>query len=204
LTAAHERCERFVGHVARSGRALTRADAGTGDQLVSTRLVITPEPAWRGIAGRARRVRRGPVVAAALAVGALAVGGTAIVSAVIDGRLDLGGMPAASSSIGRLTPSQALVTAAPSTSAAPTDIAPSVTPFVPSPVPPEVPSPSPTTLPSPAPPEPSVVLETYVVDEGDTLALIADRFGTSVEALLAANDIDDPNEILIGDVLVLP
>jgi LysM repeat protein len=42
------------------------------------------------------------------------------------------------------------------------------------------------------------------VQEGDTLAEIAADFGTSVAALQAANGIEDPNEILIGEVLVIP
>jgi LysM repeat protein len=42
------------------------------------------------------------------------------------------------------------------------------------------------------------------VVEGDTLALIAQRFGTTVEALQAANGIEDPDEIVIGQVLVIP
>jgi LysM repeat protein len=43
-----------------------------------------------------------------------------------------------------------------------------------------------------------------VVQEGDTLSLIANRFGTSVSALQAANGIDDPDEIRPGQVLVFP
>ena len=54
--------------------------------------------------------------------------------------------------------------------------------------------------PTPAPPQP----QTYTVVEGDTLALIAQRFGTTVEALQAANGIEDPDEIVIGQVLVIP
>ncbi len=45
---------------------------------------------------------------------------------------------------------------------------------------------------------------TYTVAEGDTLAAIAQRFGTTVAALQAANGIDDPDEIVIGQVLVIP
>ena len=44
----------------------------------------------------------------------------------------------------------------------------------------------------------------YRVQEGDTLGSIAAQFGVSVEALQAANGIDDPDEILIGQVLVIP
>jgi LysM repeat protein len=42
------------------------------------------------------------------------------------------------------------------------------------------------------------------VQEGDTLAAIAQRFGTSASALQVANGIEDPDEILIGQVLVIP
>ncbi|HHX44795.1 MAG TPA: LysM peptidoglycan-binding domain-containing protein [Chloroflexi bacterium] len=44
----------------------------------------------------------------------------------------------------------------------------------------------------------------YVVREGETLFSIAQRFGTTVEALLAVNPgITDPNRILAGQVLVI-
>jgi LysM repeat protein len=42
------------------------------------------------------------------------------------------------------------------------------------------------------------------VAQGDTLALIAQRFGTSVQAIQSANGIEDPDEIVIGQVLVIP
>jgi LysM repeat protein len=47
-------------------------------------------------------------------------------------------------------------------------------------------------------------VQTYTVAQGDTLAAIADRFGTSVGVLQAANGIEDPDEIFIGQVLVIP
>ena len=43
-----------------------------------------------------------------------------------------------------------------------------------------------------------------MVQEGDTLAAIAQRFGTTASAIQAANGIDDPDEIVIGQVLVIP
>jgi LysM repeat protein len=45
---------------------------------------------------------------------------------------------------------------------------------------------------------------TYAVAAGDTLARIATRFGVSVDALVAANDINNPNQIQVGDQLVIP
>jgi len=44
---------------------------------------------------------------------------------------------------------------------------------------------------------------TYTVKRGDTLSSIAIRFGTTVAALAAANNIANPNAIQIGQVLVI-
>jgi serine/threonine-protein kinase len=44
----------------------------------------------------------------------------------------------------------------------------------------------------------------YVVQPGDTLSAIAGHFGTSVEALLAANGLSDPNLIRAGNTLIIP
>jgi LysM repeat protein len=53
-----------------------------------------------------------------------------------------------------------------------------------------------------APPPPQQ--RTYTVQQGDTLAEIAQLFGTTVEAIQAANGIEDPDEIFVGQVLVIP
>lgn len=45
---------------------------------------------------------------------------------------------------------------------------------------------------------------TYVVESGDTLWDIADRFGTSVEALVEANDLEDPADLSVGQELTIP
>ena len=42
------------------------------------------------------------------------------------------------------------------------------------------------------------------MQQGDTLAAIAQQFGTTAAALQAANGIEDPDEITIGQVLVIP
>jgi len=44
----------------------------------------------------------------------------------------------------------------------------------------------------------------YVVQEGDTLGAIAIRFGVTVEDLQAANGIDDPTKLQIGQELLIP
>ncbi|MGZ3586175.1 MAG: LysM peptidoglycan-binding domain-containing protein [Candidatus Limnocylindrales bacterium] len=45
---------------------------------------------------------------------------------------------------------------------------------------------------------------TYVVQRGDTLASIATRFGVTVQAIVAANSLADPNHIETGQHLIIP
>lgn len=47
-------------------------------------------------------------------------------------------------------------------------------------------------------------VQTYTVEAGDTLGLIADRFGLTLEQLVAFNGITDPNLIAVGQVLQIP
>jgi LysM domain len=44
----------------------------------------------------------------------------------------------------------------------------------------------------------------YTVEPGDSLGSIADQFNTSIEALLQANNLDDPNLLVVGQRLVVP
>ena len=45
---------------------------------------------------------------------------------------------------------------------------------------------------------------TYTVRRGDTLHHIAERYGVSVSSLMSANRIDDPRDLQVGQVLVIP
>ncbi len=54
------------------------------------------------------------------------------------------------------------------------------------------------TLPTPT------VVGLYTVQSGDTLSALAVRFATTVEALMAANGLSDPNALLPGQTLVVP
>jgi nucleoid-associated protein YgaU len=45
---------------------------------------------------------------------------------------------------------------------------------------------------------------TYVVQQGDTLYNIAVQFSVSMEDLMAANDMDDPNQLQVGQELEIP
>jgi LysM repeat protein len=51
---------------------------------------------------------------------------------------------------------------------------------------------------------PEPVRRTYTVQPGDTLSAIAARFGTTYQAIAAANGIADPNLIFPGQLLVIP
>jgi len=60
----------------------------------------------------------------------------------------------------------------------------------------------PTAMPAftPTPPEP----RQYIVQEGDTLGAIAQTYDVSIEDLMAANGITDPNRLALGQTLVIP
>ncbi len=64
-------------------------------------------------------------------------------------------------------------------------------------------TPLPTVTPTPPPPPPPCKIK-YVVCWGDTLSSIALRFGTTVEAIVALNNIPDPDYIWVGQVLCIP
>jgi LysM repeat protein len=87
-------------------------------------------------------------------------------------------------------------TAAPLPLANPTDTAATAFPIVGA-VTPTLP---PTNAPEAAIPTPTV----YVVKLGDTLGTIAQRFEVSVEALMAANNITNPNVLSVGQNLIVP
>lgn len=52
------------------------------------------------------------------------------------------------------------------------------------------------------PPAPKPV--TYVVRQGDTVYLIAQRFGTTMQAIILANNLRNPDLIFPGQVLIIP
>ncbi|MFN9266293.1 MAG: LysM peptidoglycan-binding domain-containing protein, partial [Acidobacteriota bacterium] len=45
---------------------------------------------------------------------------------------------------------------------------------------------------------------TYTVQAGNTLSGIARKFGVPLSALIAANQITDPNQLKVGDKLLIP
>ncbi len=68
--------------------------------------------------------------------------------------------------------------------------------------------PTPVTSTPPPPPAtatpPPPTSGTYTVQPGDTLSRIAARFGVTVQAIVAANNIANPNLIHVGQVLIIP
>jgi LysM repeat protein len=83
------------------------------------------------------------------------------------------------------TPTEAPPTAIPPTAVPPTAVPPTAAPV-------------PTTGPS------TGGTVTYIVQLGDTLYSIARRYGTTVEAIAAANSITNPNLIRVGQQLTIP
>lgn len=67
------------------------------------------------------------------------------------------------------------------------------------------PTPVPTATPKPIPtPTPIPTSALYTVERGDSLQSIADAFGVSINELVEINEIKDPNELYIGQILMIP
>lgn len=58
--------------------------------------------------------------------------------------------------------------------------------------------------PTPPPPSPTVGETTYIVKAGDSPASIAAQFHIKTDDLMAANNIDDPQKLQIGQTLKVP
>jgi LysM repeat protein len=181
LTEAHARCERFAAArtawlAASSGLPRVAPDVAFGN----TRLVLEPEAAWRNLASSpTTRLSRPAVLVAAAALAVVAF----LVLSSLFGFLQ--GAPSAESA----TPTPS----------------PSVGPSVPASVGPSLAQTSIAGSPSLAPvatPGPSQTI--YVVQQGDTLNLIAQRFGTTAQAIADANGMKVTDTINPGQRLIIP
>ena len=182
LTEAHARCERFGAArtawlAASSGLPRVAPDVAFG----RTRLVLEPEAAWRNLTSApTNRISRPALLVAGVA---LAVVALLVLSSLFGVLGDGDGSPTPSPS------SLPSTSTPPSASLAPASAVVSAS-VVPASVPPDV---------TPAPSQ-----TTYIVQEGDTLNLIAQRFGTTAQAIAAANGISTSDIIDPGDVLIIP
>ncbi len=70
-------------------------------------------------------------------------------------------------------------------------------------VPPPTTATVPTTVAATTPP-PAAAAGTYIIEPGDTLSVIAERFGVTTDALSQANNITDVNTIRPGQELIIP
>ena len=56
----------------------------------------------------------------------------------------------------------------------------------------------------PVTPRPQSTAHVYIAQAGDSLSAIATRFGVSVQAIMSANGLANPNLVNVGQVLVIP
>lgn len=66
------------------------------------------------------------------------------------------------------------------------------------------PMPLPEATPSPVPTPAAVAHQTYTVQPGDQLKHIAARYGVELWDIVAVNDIPDPDNLRVGQVLTIP
>ena len=207
LSREHERCDRYLAYLTRNGGRVP-ARSGMVSGLISTRMILAPDPAWRGIAGRARRAPAGSLLAIGAAGVALGIGGAAVATGFAGDVLREAGAQVSSTSPTVPASARASATQHPSTTPspipAPSGTQAAATTAAPTEAPSEAPSQGASVATTAAPTAPPQPQETYVVQQGDTLVAIAERFGTTASALQAANGIDDPDEIVIGRTLVIP
>lgn len=194
LTAEHTTCATYLASLAarRARLGTTSGDRATRWGLARTTTVIEdPGGARAWLLGSALDRRRWPAIPAILLVATL------VTLALTGFRGEVPSAVAASASPGATSlATQAPTTAGPQT-AAPTT-APSEAPTV---APTAAPTPPPTAAPTEAP-EPT--FRTYRVQSGDTLSAIAARFDTTVSAIVNLNDLDNANDLDVGQRLLIP
>jgi len=191
LTEAHPRCERFLA--AQETLAAVSGRRPAPDLAFRrSRLVLHAEGGWRTRTRRPPRStpRRGRGAVTGL-LAALALTGV-IAAAAISGGLTLDWLtiPGSSTPESTAPASQSPGATSSATPTAEPSLAPTASPL-----------PSGSTLASPTPAASQL---TYQVVAGDTLSSIAARFGTTVAAIMVANDITDPDSLTPGQILIIP
>jgi LysM repeat protein len=195
LAEAHRQCEFYLAYVADRDAALPPMPAPAPDtHLARTRLVLAADARRAAAVNGAYAWSPGRWV---IAAGIAAVGVAAAATAAAGGFGPLSGADPSPSSRASLPVNLPVVdTPTPQPTATEAPSAPASSSSTPTPRPSRLPASSS----APATPKP----QTYVVQPGDTLSIIASQFGVSVSAIQEANGISDPDEIVPGQVLVIP
>jgi LysM repeat protein len=191
LTAEHTACPTYMASIAARAARLgwTPGDRATRWGLARTTTVIEDPGGVRAwLLGAALDRRRWPAIPAVLLVTALAT--------------------LAVSGFGGEVPSSAVATAslkAPTTplSTRAASASPGATTTAPTAVPPS-PTTEPTAAATPAPTSAEPTLRTHTVRQNDTLSAIAARYDTTVAAIVNLNDLNNANNLEVGQVLLIP
>jgi LysM repeat protein len=194
LSEAHRQCDRYVAFLSQHAALAAAVPPPSSDaHIARTRLIFDPDPRFGSAAAliapgmSARRwLLAGGVAAAGVAAAATAVGGG--FNGLVGGRSPGASAPALTANATPTVVSQATAQPTQAPTNEPTQQ-------------PASPTPPATQRPTNAPP--SEAPQTYTVKEGDTLSAIANRFGSSVSAIQAANGLDS-DVINVGQVLVIP
>jgi LysM repeat protein len=195
LTPTHTNCATFMASMAaRSLRlGVPSSNRATRWNLARTTTVIEDPGGLRGrVLALVLDRRRWPAIPAVLLV-------TTLFTLAVSGFRGGGPAPAAA------TASPARPTSGPSAAVARTDVA--IDTPTPTTTATEAPSPgpSPTSKPTPKPtPKPTAAFRTYVVKAGDSLSVIAQRFGTTPQAIARLSGIGLNSTLRVGQVLRIP
>jgi len=95
------------------------------------------------------------------------------------------------------SPPTLVPTATPVPTASPTAVPPTATPTRP-------PTATPTVKPPPPATATPVLVRIHAVKAGETLAIIAGRYGSSITAIMRANGLTNANRIYVGQRLIIP
>ena len=190
LTSEHTACPTYLASLAARKARLgsTPGDRATRWGLARTTTVIEDPGGVRAwLLGAAMDRRRWPAIPAVLLVTALAT-------------LAVSGFGADVPSAAVATASPVAPTTPPSTrspATAPSTVAPTSAPASPTVAPTAA-------EPTPAPTSAEPTLRTYTVESGDTLSAIAARFNTTVAAIVNLNDLNNANNLRVGQELLIP
>jgi len=186
LTEEHVGCERYLRALAALAERRRMPGPAPDARFGSTRLVIEPDDGWRPVGRAARPLRRSRMALTGATLLAVGAAGAALSTRGF-GLMAAASAPSAQSTA---TPGdEATARSTPSASVAqrPASSAKSGTPTA-----------------KPVTPRPQSTAHVYIAQAGDSLSAIATRFGVSVQAIMSANGLANPNLVNVGQVLVIP